>query len=327
MSGDAWVAIDFETASERRGSPCAVGMVKVVEGEIVDRQAFLIRPPVFEFSSFNVALHGITPNMCEDAPEWPEALDRVLAFADGLPFVAHYASFDMGVIRDACDELKMPWPEIRYQCSWSASRRTFEGLASHSLPFVAAHTGVELADHHDAASDAEAAAHLMLAVMRERGADSLDELVAGLPALWGRIDPDYWEGFRVKAPGAIRSYYRPLPTAVDDSGFDPDNPFYERTVVFTGEMAIVRSQAQQMVVNVGGRVTGSVTKKTDFLVTGYQDVSKLAAGQKKSGKLRKAEALVADGEDVQIITEVDFFRAIRGSNAESGSRARSMAGV
>lgn len=320
-AGDTWVAIDFETANERRGSPCSVGMAKVASGQVVDRLAFLIRPPEFRFVPYNVLLHGITPDMCESADEWPAALERVLGFADGAPLVAHYAAFDMGVIRDACDEVMLPWPEVRYLCSWSTSRRTFEGLSSYSLPFVAAHCGIDLFDHHDAAADAETSAQVMLAAMRQRGVTTLAELADDLPAFWGQIEPDYWHGFRVKSLSAGGSSYRPLPTAADDSRFDRDNMFYDRTVVFTGELHIVRREAQQMVVDIGGRVSSGVSKKTDYLVTGYQDVTRLAAGESKSGKLRKAEALVAAGEDLQIITEGDFVRAIRSSEAEGGQRS------
>jgi DNA polymerase III epsilon subunit-like protein len=38
---------------------------------------FLIRPPEFRFAEFNVSLHGITPEMCEGAAAWPEALGRL----------------------------------------------------------------------------------------------------------------------------------------------------------------------------------------------------------------------------------------------------------
>jgi DNA polymerase-3 subunit epsilon len=32
----SFCAIDFETANSYRGSPCAVGLIKVVDGQIVD---------------------------------------------------------------------------------------------------------------------------------------------------------------------------------------------------------------------------------------------------------------------------------------------------
>ena len=44
-----FVAIDFETANHRADSACAVGLVKVVGGRIVEAVVHLIRPPTREF--------------------------------------------------------------------------------------------------------------------------------------------------------------------------------------------------------------------------------------------------------------------------------------
>lgn len=41
-----FAAIDFETATGRRNSACAVGIVTVEDGEIIDKYYSLIRPRV-----------------------------------------------------------------------------------------------------------------------------------------------------------------------------------------------------------------------------------------------------------------------------------------
>ena len=60
---DTWTAIDFETANRNQGSVCAVGLVRVTDGRIVDRYTTLVRPPapVDHFEQDNIAVHGITP--------------------------------------------------------------------------------------------------------------------------------------------------------------------------------------------------------------------------------------------------------------------------
>jgi hypothetical protein len=40
-----YTALDFETANAYRGSPCAVGLVRVRDGRPVDEQRWLIHPP------------------------------------------------------------------------------------------------------------------------------------------------------------------------------------------------------------------------------------------------------------------------------------------
>lgn len=60
----------------------------------------------------------------------------------------------------------------------------------------------------------------------------------------------------------------------------------------------------------GGRPQDGVTKKTDFLVCGYQDLWKLAVGESRSRKLGRAEELHAEGQPIEILIERDFFRML-----------------
>lgn len=78
----------------------------------------------------------------------------------------------------------------------------------------------------------------------------------------------------------------PLTEAQDDAG----------TAVFTGTLPISRDQAQDAWTAVGGRATGSVSKKTDFVVAGE------AAGSKRD----KAEKL-----GVPVLTFEEFVEKVR----------------
>jgi len=83
----SYCAIDFETANWFRGSPCAVGLVRVVDGAVVDARRYLMRPPegCDDFDDFNVMLHGITPEMVRDEPRFAERLPEIVAFAARRP--------------------------------------------------------------------------------------------------------------------------------------------------------------------------------------------------------------------------------------------------
>ena len=65
-----------------------------------------------------------------------------------------------------------------------------------------------------------------------------------------------------------------------------------KTFVLTGTLAkFTRAKAKALIEKLGGRVSGSVSKKTDFVV----------AGAEAGGKLAKAERL-----GVRVLTESDF---------------------
>ena len=56
-----FTAIDFETANSSNASACAVGLVRVRGGEVVDKTGWLIRPPAGHdaFFELNTRIHGI----------------------------------------------------------------------------------------------------------------------------------------------------------------------------------------------------------------------------------------------------------------------------
>lgn len=77
-----------------------------------------------------------------------------------------------------------------------------------------------------------------------------------------------------------------------------DNPFFGKTLVFTGTMpALGRAEAKTMAQDVGAKVSGSVSKKTDYVI----------AGAEAGSKLEKAQQL-----GVTVIDEAEFLRLLKG---------------
>ena len=65
----------------------------------------------------------------------------------------------------------------------------------------------------------------------------------------------------------------------------------------------------QIIANLGGINADSVTKKTDFLILGNNDLWKLIKDG-KSSKQKKAEKLILKGKDLKIISENVFYDII-----------------
>lgn len=302
----SFCAIDFETANAFRGSPCAVGLVKVVDGQVVDARRYMMRPPegYDDFDEFNVEIHGITAAMVQGQPRFADRLPEILAFAEGLPFVAHNAAFDMGVIRDACDASDLSWPELSYACTLVFSRVTWS-LLSYSLPWVVDAAGVSFEHHHDPDADARAAASILLAIADHFGATSLDDVVAATYAQFGSMGPGSWNGCHRTWSGRVED----IPVANPDA--NPLHPFYGREVVFTGALgSMTRSVAWERVAEAGGQPASGVTKHTNVLVIGYQDARKLRPGEDLSAKARKARDLRILGQEIEIVPEVDFVQML-----------------
>lgn len=77
-----------------------------------------------------------------------------------------------------------------------------------------------------------------------------------------------------------------------------DNHFFGKTLVFTGTMPTLgRAEAKTMAQDVGAKVSGSVSKKTDYVI----------AGAEAGSKLEKAQQL-----GVTVIDEAEFLRLLKG---------------
>ena len=80
--------------------------------------------------------------------------------------------------------------------------------------------------------------------------------------------------------------------------------FKEQVVVFTGKLSTLsRAEAQALVIRLGGQSADRVTRASTMLVMGEEGyVSDVV----KSSKLKKAEALNAEGGAIRILAEAEF---------------------
>ena len=306
------VAIDFETANASRSSPCAVGVAVVKGGQVSNTFYTLIKPQDNSFNPFNISIHGITPEDVADEPEFPGIWPNLKPLLESGLVIAHNASFDMSVLRNTLELYGLAFPAFDYTCSLIISRNAWPTLLSYSLPLVAEHLGIEF-DHHHALSDARASGLVACHACKEVGVETLGSLAERLNIRHGRIMKD---GTYLPASGVHRSYgssnridARSIFPTTDD--FDEQHPFFGKVIAFTGTLqSMTRRDGMQSVVDVGGEVGNGVTRKTNFLVVGQQDFHKLAQGQTKSSKYRKAEAMKAKGQDIELLSEEDFVQML-----------------
>ncbi len=155
-------AIDFETACQQRASACALGMVQIHDGKIIDTFYSLIRPPAgMDILPFFTEIHGITMTDVSTAPDFEELWPRIQAFIRGDFLVAHNSSFDQSVLESCLEYYDIDFSPQRFECTLQCSRRRWPELENHQLDTISEFLGIEL-DHHNALSDALACAHVYL---------------------------------------------------------------------------------------------------------------------------------------------------------------------
>jgi DNA polymerase III subunit epsilon len=155
-----FVAIDFETANRSPDSVVAMGLVRVVDGQVEDRFSTRIRPQTRRFVFTRV--HGLRPADVAEAPEFGDVWRRARGLIEGARFLAaHHAAFDHGVLVSCCGRAGIAAPRLPFACTVVLARLAW-GLLPTKLPHVCHHLGIPL-QHHDAGSDAEACAAIVCA--------------------------------------------------------------------------------------------------------------------------------------------------------------------
>jgi DNA polymerase-3 subunit epsilon len=100
--------------------------------------------------------------MVKDAPAFKEVWAKVSPLLDGAHyFAAHNAGFDRGVLNACCLASGLAAPPLPFVCTVQIARRVWQ-MKPANLPAVCRRLGIGLI-HHDAGSDAEACARIIIA--------------------------------------------------------------------------------------------------------------------------------------------------------------------
>lgn len=161
-----FAAIDFETANGKRTSVCSVGVVIVREGKVVEKIYRLIKPYPNYYAYFCQQVHGMSDKDTCNAALFPEVWREIAPHIEGLPLVAHNATFDRGCLQAVHEHYAIPYPDYQFYCTYQAARKLFgKELPNHQLHTVSSHCGYDLANHHHALADAEACAAIALKIL------------------------------------------------------------------------------------------------------------------------------------------------------------------
>lgn len=286
-----YTVIDIETT----------GLV-VEHDEIIELSAIKIRDsnehssfsvlvkPSREIDEFIESLTGITNEMlmCE------KPIDRVIneyrEFIGDDVIVGHNIGFDLRFINNNLVKNGMMKIENEYVDTLSLSRKVIKDIVNHKLKSLSCYFKI-IEPRHRGIADCYSTNALYKKLKIKCDEDGID-----------------LEARKISHKAQLNCIV-PSIDIVDHTTFN-GNYFYGRNVVVTGKLdSMSKQDLGQMVVNVGGRFSDSVSKDTDVLVLGdsdYQNAHFLG----KSNKHKKAEDLILKGFEIDIIDEATFFQYI-----------------
>ncbi len=281
-----FIALDVETANSDLSSICQIGLAKFENGSLASTWSSLVDPCDF-FSASNTAVHGLDASSVKDAPQFPKIHDELFDRLKSLPVIIH-GPFDRSALRSALGKIGRELPEIVWVDTIRVARRAWPDWndKGYGLAVLAHRLGIDF-KHHDALEDACAAGTVMLEAVKHSG-----------------ISVSEW--FRRSSQPVGGSLHTGLRRNLEGNA---DGPLFGETVVFTGALSMPRRDAASAAVKAGCAVATSVTKATTILVIGDQDARYLN-GEDKSSKQRKAESLIAEGQEIRILRESDFLQVV-----------------
>lgn len=175
-----YVVFDLETTGAKT-PPCRIteiGAYRVKCGAVTEEFKTLVNPetPIPLFIS---QLTGITDRMVKDAPKFREVAPDFLDFIGDSVLVAHNAHFDMRFLNH---EIGRVFPDYRvanpHLCTVQLSRKLLPHIENHRLKTVAEFYSVALVNHHRAAEDARATAHIFINLLEDLKARGVHDLAA-----------------------------------------------------------------------------------------------------------------------------------------------------
>ncbi len=301
-----FITIDFETANSERNSPCEIGLTFVSNNKVIETKSWLIKPINNRFDYFNILLHGIRPEYVADKPEFNELWDEIRPIIENQFLIAHNAGFDMSVLRKTLETYNLPFPNLNYSCSYIFSKKVWQRLPAYDLKSLCKLNNIEF-NHHRAGADSEATAKLCVKAFDIAGVSSIEDFQEKLKTTIGKL---YNGGYIPSETKRIQKRHDLTKIEGDPSKHNPDSIFYGRTAVFTGALlSMTRTEAQQIIADIGGKIGNSVTKDTDFLIVGQQDY-RVVGEAGMSSKQVKAIDLINKGLPLEILSEENFLKNI-----------------
>lgn len=286
-----FTVIDIETTglSPEWDSIIEVAALKIREGEIVDSFSSLTNSPCLVIDDFITDLTGITQEMIDAAPDISDILPQYFEFIGNDILIGHNVNFDINFLYDNSLHYCQKPLTNNFIDTMRISRRLHPEERHHRLSDLVERYSLDCTSAHRAKQDC----HITFAAYNSLFQDILSKC------------DDISTFFESKKRERKASEIRP-----ENFDFDVFHPLYGKTCVFTGTLEkMVRKDAMQLVANIGGINGDSVTKKTNFLILGNNDYCKTIKGG-KSSKQKKAEKLLAEGQDIQIIPENVFYDMI-----------------
>ncbi|MBO1335193.1 DEDDh family exonuclease [Streptomyces sp. VRA16 Mangrove soil] len=273
-----YAVVDVETTGLSRDDRIISAAVYRLDtrGEVEDHWYTLVNP---ERDPGPVWIHGLTSDVLEGAPLFPEIAEEFAVRLDGRVLVAHNAVFDWSMISREYARAQRTAPVRQRLCTIALSKELGLPLPNHKLESLAAHFGVVQEHAHNALDDARVLAEAFRPSLLAAAGRNLR-----LPLLECRPLTEWTDSSSV--PRQPQSSYRggggggtwrpsrkrPACPYPNPGRYEPGKPLKQgMRVAFSGDTSVERELLEDRAVEAGLHVATSLSRLTSLLVTNDPD--------------------------------------------------------
>lgn len=274
-----FVVIDTETTGldPNIDKIIEIGCVRVRNHQIKERLSLLINPEM-DIPEEATAVNGITNEMISDSPIFDDVANQIWNFIGDDTIVGYNINFDKSFLfNEFGEELRNPTLDV---CNMA---RKLVFADDYKLTTLADkfHLGIQL---HRATSDAEITFLLFEKLITIASEQNLNITISQPKQNHNRkIRHRNYKPSDFKTPQNINS----------------NSPVFKKHFVITGNVTgYRRKQLYKMIVENGGTFGCNITKRTNYLVVGFDP---------GESKLNKAKEAIEIGQDIKIIYPDKFF--------------------
>lgn len=310
-----YIVIDIETTGldSNFNEIIEISALKVRDNKVVDKYTSLVKPRAYFYADvestdfyiennekiqyideFISSLTGITNKMLGEANDITNVLPSFNEFIKDDILIGHNINFDINFLYDNyMTYLNKPLTND-FIDTLRMSRKLLPELKHHRLDDLIDYFNKETRNEHRALNDCvltnEIYNDLSILALKKY------ETIENFKILFKKKHTSS----EIKAKNIV----------AQTNTFDKEHPLYGKVCVFTGTLEkMLRKEAMQIVVNLGGTCGDNVTSQTNYLILGNNDYCK-SIKDGKSNKQKKAEKLKMSGQYIEIISENVFYDLI-----------------
>ncbi|MFM9367112.1 DEDDh family exonuclease [Streptomyces sp. Da 82-17] len=270
-----YAVVDVETTGLARDDRIVSAAVYQLDahGDVEDHWYTLVNP---ERDPGPVWIHGLTSDVLEGAPLFPQIAEEFSARLEGRVLVAHNAVFDWSMIAREYARARLTAPVRQRLCTIALAKELRLPLPNHKLESLAAHFGVVQQRAHHALDDARVLAEAFRPSLHAAAGDGVR-----LPLLECRPLTEWQDSPATPHIGRQSSYRpggwrpnrkRPACPYPNPGRYEEGKPLKQgMRVAFSGDTSVERELLEDRAVEAGLHVATSVSRLTSLLVTNDPD--------------------------------------------------------